>query len=136
MTPSTLKYYIALQPKIREAMGPWKVRDFGYVEGLGIGILHSNGIMYFDSGTAINPEYCKDIIRIPLTCDDSSEEARKRSLWGMIDWSKTAIHNRQLTEEVVVCYYGNEGQAPVVSIGNLTDALLLALCAQWGVEVE
>ena len=87
MNPNELKMLIALQPKIKTAMGEWQTGDRGYVNGLGIGILHANGLMYFDNGTAISPKWC-DSTLIPLTIDPVNPE---RGLWGMLDWNQFTL---------------------------------------------
>jgi hypothetical protein len=76
-----------VQEYIREKMGEWQIRDVGYSDELGVGILHGNGLMYFDKA-AINPEWCKEIIRLPLAIDSDNPE---RGLWGMVDWYRFHI---------------------------------------------
>ena len=78
-----LKYLIALQPQIQEAMGEWQIGDLGYTDELGNGILHGNGLMYFGKA-AINPDWLKNIVRIPAALPLPGQDAG-RTLVGMID---------------------------------------------------
>jgi len=138
MNPKTLAMHKSLQPKIRKAMGPLQNNDRLYcphckkVHTLFSGSLHDVGM---DCLTAVG-----NMVVTPLTVDDSSEEARKRSLWGMVDWSEDAI------PAVMLCSCPDGKVNLIIDAGeefreshihaDLTDALLLALCKQCGVEVE
>lgn len=120
MNPELLKLYKALQPFFRERMGRIGGYDSIYPEGGPI-------MLYKDLRGDDSIMYCKWII-IPRTIDDSSPEAQKRSLWGMLDWENTYITT------------GRKGEARLYSgagfvAGAITEAILRTLCAQEGVEV-
>lgn len=138
-SPKTLAMLTALQPKFREVMGPIQFGDRIHYRGK-VGPVTDkqvnqggNGREYIiiNAGFGWIEEQYLDFI--PSVCDDSSEEAYKRSLWGMVDWTRhwpLISCMGELTIETldyprkVICAYG-----------NVTDALLSALCKQWGVEV-
>jgi len=115
-----LKYYIALQPKFREVMGDtWSYMDRFYHP------LYL--LMSYHPDLHGDLPYDKGVIRVPLTIDDSSEEARKRSLWGMVDWNKYGAFV-QINGMIQITGVG------FATIGWPTEAILRALVAQWGVE--
>lgn len=133
MNEKLLKLYSlpGMQEKFRVAMGPFKDSDWGINPGeteKGI-VIDAEFLNAGDRAGAVVP------LRLPLAVDDSSEEAHDRSLWGMVDHGKyefvtnrrgfVQIYDRQKSMTVPNCwkeYY-------------LTEALLLALAHQWGVEV-
>jgi len=125
---SYIKYLIALQPKIRSILGPpvWGDR-----------------VYYLDTKTPstypVNEN--QGYIRIPLTIDDSSEEARRRSLWGML--SETVLPKETLYVGTEVfgngyeCGYTTKDGFYEKAIGDTpTEAILKALLAQEGLEVK
>jgi hypothetical protein len=133
MNPELLKYYVALQPFFRERMGEWKPHDK---------LLYPTGeIVYYtvwDGGKRWVPT-SGDIVWIPLTIDDSSEEARNRSLWGMVDWKMFKCDSPQWLSGDIKIYQWNEEVGlfsdKVCSWCSPTEAILKALCVQWEVEV-
>jgi hypothetical protein len=80
-----LPYLVALQPKFREVMGPVQPGD-DYAHPSDGYVIKQYTQEMFDQGQILFGRY----IRIPLTNNDSSEEARKRSLWGMCDPPRNA----------------------------------------------
>jgi len=131
-TEVLLPLFTILQPKFREVMVDLKVAD----------LLFSQDAGYFFVGEwnkldDIN-SLRKDIFVLPRTIDDSSEEARKRSLWGMLDHTRFEVEDANnglmwlMTKNNFDCW------KPLVDGKELTptEALLRALAAQWGVEVE
>lgn len=123
MNPETLKYMIALQKKFREVMvdvrrgdmlcyaadrDPFFVEDWNSLED----------IKSLREGLYI----------IPRTIDDYSDEARKRSLWGMVDWPKiwdsTSEHSK--LKLMLDLMFGKT---------TPTLAILKALAEQWEVKV-
>jgi hypothetical protein len=141
MTKQELKMFIALQPKIKEAMGELRNGDKVYsVRGFGNGTVTFSKI---DSGCQITriefetegDVMCfgeDDFIRIPLAIDTVNP---KRGLWGMLKGEKTlfdgvdykftlpARHAVLLKINVMSVY---EEPTP-------TEAILKALCEQWEV---
>ena len=139
MTDIELKYYIALQPKIREAMGEWQPGDRGY----------SDGIEYFFTGTVwwsdtkyyqfksvedgvshIDTQVTDSIIRLPLPIDPRNPE---RGLWGMVNWNRFFVMvdgNGRMT----IAFDDYEGKY-IADNDTPTLALLKVLAAQWKVEV-
>ena len=116
MDAETLKYYIALQPKFREAMGEWQVRDFFYDSDLEK-VCCSFGHKHMDS---------KDI-RLPLLIDPRCPE---RALVGMIkgfQYIKYASTWLCCIDASNPTYF--EGITPEL-------ALLHALVQQEGIEVK
>ena len=146
MNNETLKYYIALQPKFREVMGGWQIGDHGY-DPIGESIcvrfsdtftrsfcFPSSGMFLLDTS---------QVIRLPLTIDDSSEEARKRSLSGMIKggWellkhpSKDEEYSLMVSPMSISNYDAKEGNNYFEGYSS-TECFLKALCAQEGLEVK
>jgi len=118
MKDETLRYMVALQPKFLETMME-KDDDQLLFPGTGYIILRRE---FRDSAS------CKDYLIIPRTIDDSSDEARQRSLWGMVDWPKiwdsTSEHSK--LKLMLDLMFGKT---------TPTLAILKALAAQEGVEV-
>jgi diadenosine tetraphosphatase ApaH/serine/threonine PP2A family protein phosphatase len=131
MTDDLLKYYVALQPKFREVMGNLRDSDdWKWSEGDAV----FRELPY--ARTVDIVKMCKDgkIIYLPRTIDDSSEEARKRSLVGMLTAiSKYRVVLTELTEGMWHCCLMGEDEQYVAT--TLSEAILKALCAQWEVEV-
>ncbi len=83
-----LPYYIALQPKFREAMGMIRFGDWVHFKG-GVGpvtdrqVNQGNGREYsiINAGFGWIEEQYLD--RLPLSIDPRNPE---RGLWGMVDW--------------------------------------------------
>jgi len=107
MNFNLLKYYIALQPKFRD-------------ENPEIFAFHSDKV-------------CNSCIWIPRTIDDSSEEARKRSLWGMVEGRKKI---KELSSGVSLLMVWEDSNILEYEGNTPTEAMLKALVAQWGVEVK
>jgi len=107
-----LKYYIALQPKFREA-----------------GCNTSNTEWVWSEDYAVDKLY---ITFTPRTIDDSSEEARKRSLWGMFDVPPSVSFN-SFTNKYICSLWDKQPMLIDRFVGEtLTEAILKALCAQEG----
>jgi hypothetical protein len=129
-----LELYTALNqcPEFKKAMGPWQ-----------------------DGDRYINPDYSSKVyvycviceescdphednaIRIPLTIDDSSEEASKRSLIGMLDVPPiiTPIYNQLEDGNPIICWeldWINGNYTESTGGETITEAILRALLAQWG----
>jgi hypothetical protein len=75
MTDTELKYFVALQPKIREAMGEWQEGDWASCPKIG------QGVKPFPIGGRSNS--CPTCSFLPLPIDPRNPE---RGLWGMVDW--------------------------------------------------
>jgi len=114
-TKTLLPLYTALQPKFRKVMGPILYSDETY-EHMG-DFRHGE---YHDIRTLV----------IPRTIDDSSPEAQKRSLWGMVDWKRWS----QSSDGSGLIRMGSERYKIFIE-GTPTEAILKALVAQWEVEV-
>jgi hypothetical protein len=139
-SPKVLALFVALQPEIREAMGKWEYGDKGYSD------LHDTFGAYIGE-TPFKLKLLQDIdgykfadvedliIRLPLVCDDSSEEAHKRSLWGMVDWDLFSTLGVRDGEMYIIGMNDRHTKGFCTEWQSPTDALLLALASQWGVEV-
>ena len=149
MNANTLKKLIALQPKFREVMGNRSIGDGVYdTDEHGRGIIvgfndkYPMRVNFYWFGGRYVSEYVpgEETLCLPSACDDRSEEARKRSLWGMVDWTEDAIPLITLCPcpdgKVDLSIDNGEGFQESYIHTDLTDALLSALIAQWGVEVE
>lgn len=135
MNPELLKYYKALQLFFRERMGKIKDGDSIYLYDriITIGEYHNTGDRLMGAGCGCCSDFIasdeyENALRIPRTIDDSSEEERKRSLWGMVDWDLFHLG------------YAPNGLIKLVSENftvqaNPTEAILDALCAQEGVKI-
>jgi len=151
MNAKTLALFVALQLKIREAMGPWRVLDGVCYEVCGKRFLYGivweirnkdntweaeNRCLIIRGGNGESdwfPLESRTLIRIPLTCDDSSEEAHKRSLVGMCGGFEFMGY---LHGKAEVCVLDNMHQRHRYHADTLTEALLLALAAKWGIKGE
>jgi hypothetical protein len=71
------------------------------------------------------------MIIIPLTIDDSSPEAQKRSLWGMVNWSLWSMQVYD-TGDVFIRLRNSLNYS--FDCKTLTEAILRALCSQEGME--
>ena len=120
MQDETLKYMIALQEKFREKKGEcgWLIGDMYWVPS------YKNTYIYTDTDNDF--AWSDSAIWLPKTIDDSSEEARKRSLWGMVKWDHDV-------------YIHTDGEMAIEGISDgcssPTLAILKALAAQWRIEV-
>jgi hypothetical protein len=140
MNDSLLKYYKVLQPFFRERMGEWRIGDIYYNSELDflspVDNLHAirnvAGQMPNYLKNLNNCRHVKSILWIPRTIDDFSEEARKRSLIGMLQnvWTIYPVKRRKSVLVRINSHTKSHYEAP-----TLTEALLKALCAQQGVEV-
>ena len=120
-----LPLHIKLQGLYREKCGDWVIGDSWKYP--------ATGDVYIYSGWTGDPPECA--IMLPRTIDDSSPEAQKRSLWGMVDWTiLQPTHAGPL-------YWGlldlrTAGKLiPTVHKGLPTEAILKALCTQEGIEL-
>ena len=122
MDQKLLDLYTKLQPKFREVMEPIRIGDMA---------AWWDNIVYFV--TTDFQAKCvaggNGYIIFPRTIDDSSEEARKRSLWGMLKGHK------MLEEDKTGRIYLSVTEQDSIYADNPTEAILRALCAQWEVEV-
>jgi hypothetical protein len=151
MDKKILDMMIALQPKFREVMGEWKPFDIGYDPNYGIGVViesDDNWVMFTfpdykgnDDTIYLSDNADRFVTRLPLTIDDSSKEARQRSLWGML--SETGMPNETLYIGTEVfgngfeCGYTTKDGFYEKAVGGTpTEAILRALCAQEGLEVK
>ncbi len=127
-----LKYYIALQPKIREAMGEWKNYDavYHYRHGYGhIGKVYDPykvWAAFHIFSTYFDPTDDFNFTRLPLPIDPRNPG---RGLWGMVDWS--LWKNDIFPDGDLLLQWGGTRVG-----GTPTLALLKALAAQWNVEVK
>lgn len=126
MNPEELKYYIALQPKFREAMGALQYDDkFMCEESIWTVIREHEEFV-----TAISADFWKRnferddpaTIRLPLPIDPVNQE---RGLWGMVKGVKKMEDNG-----LSIALYVN---GKYFSGFYPADALLRALAAQEGV---
>ena len=118
-----LKYYIALQPKIREAMGEEGIYDGRYCEA------QKRHLTMLDCQYEC-PEYyknCECAIRLPLPIDPRCPE---RGLWGMVDWSYWSFEDEGNGNARV------SGGGEFVFVGTPELVLLKALAWQEGIKVE
>jgi hypothetical protein len=123
-----LPYYIALQPKFREVMGPYQIGDeYGYP-----GNPCNNFVREEDLGRCRRLPKDTNVYCLPRTIDDSSEEARKRSLVGMINGAITLRRNYALRDYNLIV--ATEHDVKIFVADTPTLAILKALSAQWEVE--
>ena len=116
-----LPLHIKLQGLYREKCGDWQVGD-------GVVIPPVPHIQYLvrseieNDYSLWNQRHKHSAIRIPRTIDDSSEEARRRSLVGMLN---------QKGKEWIIARFNME----YLPFNNrFTEAILRALLAQEGIE--
>jgi hypothetical protein len=122
MNPNELKMLIALQPKIKNAMGSVQYRD----------------LFIWKSDTELSVHCCitpkllddASIIRIPLTIDPVNPE---RGLWGMLDWGKWSDHGITPNGNYI-WFMASLDEEPSI-LETPTEAILKALCVQWEVKV-
>jgi hypothetical protein len=128
MEQKLLDLYIKLQPKFRDVMGEWQYTDDRYCR------YHMKYNADIPAGVcSVSPfcPSCKHILFIPRTIDNFSEEARKRSLWGMLNWKRFLICPSFRNGDIWI----KEKERAWEVFGTPTEAILRALCAQEGVEV-
>ena len=172
MNPELLELYKALQPVFRERLGDVRGGDRVYKHYTVFGEeLDSvfwpnddrNEIVYLRQNSTVSTYWrCKNekgeervltdkevmdttCLRYPLTVDDSSPEASRRSLYGMVDWKKYYQESHGPDGEIAIykmpfIEYNEELGVPVkdhpFATGSLTECLLKALAYQEGVKVE
>jgi hypothetical protein len=122
-TEVLLPLYIALQPKFREVMGEWKLSNDQFCWPDTRYILLRREL-----------QNAEGYLIIPRTIDDSSEEARKRSLWGMVDWKRYSLHSHP-NGKVWIEFEDSKFDGPMWLGLTSTEAILKALCVQWEVEI-
>jgi hypothetical protein len=153
-TTTLLPLHIKLQGLYREKCGDWLTGDEGWVvyrgrlvwftviqnfaEGLLGGVLHTItedfGKVNFDNDDPA-------LIRIPRTIDDSSPEASRRSLWGMLNGTKTLCDYHKAEQGL-----GQQGEIDI-GVGmnseykcfkgkTPTEAILKALCSQENIILD
>lgn len=131
MNPELLKLYIALQPLFRERMGEWQWWDKWYdPDDTDYGYVMPRQVIEFRKPDSD----CHYYHRIPRTIDDSSPEAQKRSLWGMVNWNEFNFENL-LDGSGNVLAFQCKTNGDFSFKGTPTEVILRALCAQEGVEI-
>lgn len=126
-TETLLPLFTALQPFFRERMGKLQYGD-EFIVDVGYGI----GMETFFYNNNWEDQDLSDAICLPRTIDDSSEEAQKRSLWGMVDWSRFNFENlSDGSGNVLMFEFKSQGDFSFT--GTPTEAILKALVAQEGV---
>ena len=111
-------------PAIQNRRGSWKIGDAFTITG--------NTLLYVTEDTIV-PD---NAVWIARTIDDSSPEARKRSLWGMVDWSRfdaEVLPNGKLWIANRSHHVMEKSEFGAMLIP--TEAILRALLAQEGIEV-
>ena len=137
MEQKLLDLYIKLQPKFRDVMGEWQYTDDRYCR------YHMKYNADIPAGVcSVSPfcPSCKHILFIPRTIDNFSEEARKRSLWGMVEGKGKYLckgpEDQQWRVSIIEEKYDHVLMDAIHYFGATpTEAILRALCAQWEVEV-
>ncbi len=126
-----LKYLIPLQPKFRKVMGEWQDGD-AYVV-LNAQSKEVRDKVFYCSIPGEDPPYeWQKPIWIPRTIDDSSEEARRRSLLGMLDGFITLEKHYDIYRVITLI----DGNFRDYLGQTSTECYLKALCCQWGMEVK
>jgi len=132
-TEVLLPMHIKLQGLYRERCGDWQQWDKYYctIDGQ-IRMIYPD-----EEGMRLMP-CCCHVVWLPRTIDDSSPEASKRSLWGMVDWE---LFTQEMADgEGNINIYENpyihlDGQDAPIGSGTPTEAILRALCHQEGIEI-
>jgi hypothetical protein len=124
-----LKYLIPLQPMIKKAMGMIRTDEKVYNIKTDLYDFIPDFMIAYASNHS-------DYIRIPLTIDDSSPEASRRSLLGMIEGFVNLHYNPYLKQWVIELYDGFVLKKYSTNADTPTEAILKALCHQEGVEVK
>ena len=125
-----LPSYTALQPFFRERMLPMQYNDDFICPSQGWSIVH-----WDDEKDTI----CDQCIILPHTIDDSSEEARKRSLVGMLtyQWALSNPCPAAGVDSYGLLLFDDQGKEEIAYYEGATptEAIMKALCAQEGVEI-
>jgi hypothetical protein len=136
MNPRLRKLYQELNecPEFLAAMGAIRQGDEYTITG----VIHRINCPEDMENVYDNKDMC---IFIPRTIDDSSEEASKRSLIGMLDVPPiiTPIYNQLEDGNPTVCWeldWINGNYTESAGGETITEAILRALLAQWGREVK
>ena len=123
LTPEQIDMLKRLQPKIKEALGDWKIGDrfipdnsnfaiydVMFVVDCGdVGICDAYGNMFL---------WSEKILRVPAL----------EELWGMVDWTVWQIESNGYSETVIITH--TEG---FYFCDDITTAILKVLCEQWEV---
>jgi len=151
--PEILRYLTALQPMIREAMGPLQANDRFRtfyrgkdIEGVVIHTFDDLAHCYSDIFGRFNIIPTETgLIPIPAFCDFGPDgKPTSRCLVGMLDIPviMTPIYNQEKDNEVVwwemswVELKHGEWITNIMGADNPYLALLRALEAQWGIEIN
>jgi len=133
MTETELKYLRVLQPFFKGKMGAWQVGDVCWHRG---GIIHlTDREIYSDSAQEILAE--PSTLRLPLPIDPVNPE---RGLWGMVEGNGKHLSNHcgRENDPFRFSIEGKERWEEAKHFFGATpsEAILKALCAQEGLEVE
>jgi hypothetical protein len=134
--------HIKLQGLYKRVCGDWQVGDKCFDTER-----EQNGLV-----VAVDPEtvdYANDdgnvwwakmsyLLRIPRTIDDSSTEAHKRSLWGMVDWDRFGIEHSLCygaDPQLTVIHDAENDEGMIKVTDSPTHAILKALVSQEWTEI-
>jgi hypothetical protein len=136
-----LPLHIKLQGLYREKCGDWQIQDDIFdTEYDQKGFIldappHSPLNSVLESGLWIRYDLTdKYLLRIPRTIDDSSEEVSKRSLERMLTMAHRTTISSDGTAVVELFHCGFDTGIRTIKANSPTHAILLALCAQEGIE--
>lgn len=137
MTENELKMYVVLQPLIKKAMGEYQIEDYFYSSRYGLRLLvkieYDEELVYYHLSNKINIIETTKIERFILIPQTIDAENHQRGLWGMLDWIKWRIADEG--NQGNVCLYTYENSKKISFYGTSTEAILMALCHQEGVEI-
>lgn len=136
MTDTELKYYTVLQPLFREKMGPIELCDrvmfrgkTGWAKDRQVNEANDRQYSIIQTGFGwIEEQYLE---RLPLPIDSVNP---KRGLWGMVN-NLISLTNGSLGSIVTVYDIGGRDRETLFQSANPTEALLMTLAAQEGVEI-
>lgn len=134
-TETLLPMHIKLQGLYKRGCGDWWLKgdeyfDSKYNQGGVIGI----GDLTVLNNMSIAKEVYDSYLRTPRTIDDSSEEAQKRSLWGMVDWEQWMVIHTLLNGMIEIV--NRRFDVPLRIVATPTEAILKALLVQEGIEIR
>jgi hypothetical protein len=116
---------------IKKAMGRGQMGDRGFYNGVICVIINDKDDTFRVDGKTIKEE---DMVFIPQIIDDSSPEASKRSLWGMLDWIEYSLGFTENNGNIEIIKL--HGERFDTGLLPPTEAILKALCHQEGVGVK
>lgn len=138
MTPDQLTMHKRLQPLYKRVMGSWLQGD-NFVSFPELDDILTCDEAYLGHPVSRDGFRYPKAIFIPLTIDTENPE---RGLWGMLDWSKWNYEQCGPDGEIAIyklpfISYCEELGIPIkdhpFATGDLTTAILKALCEQEGV---